>query len=156
MLFRSTCAAPRESDSRPSAPLPAKRSRQRAPDTWGPSQLNRVSRTRSGVGRISGDGGKRSFLPRQVPPMIRSTRAWLPRCAPARGAPACGNFVSARCGPVPAPLGARRCDLPGGSNEAISSGGREWPLSAVAYRFLLGPRRRYRENTKRGAQKGFS
>jgi hypothetical protein len=70
-----TCPAPRESDSSPRAPLPAKRSRQRAPGSRGASQLNSVSRTRSGVGRISGDGGKRNFLPRHMPPMILSTRA---------------------------------------------------------------------------------
>jgi hypothetical protein len=72
-----TCAAPRESDSSPSAPLPANRSRHRAPAIRGASQLKRVSRTRSGVGRIPGEGGNRSFLPRHFPPMIRSTRASL-------------------------------------------------------------------------------
>src|SRR6185312_9265865 len=58
---------------------PAKRSRQRAPGTWGASQLKSVSRTRSGVGRISGDGGKRRRRPRQTPPMMRSVRADAPR-----------------------------------------------------------------------------
>ena len=48
------------------------------------SQLNSVSRTRSGVGRMSASRGKRSFLPRQAPPMIRSTRACAPRAARGR------------------------------------------------------------------------
>src|SRR6185312_4690007 len=62
-----TCAAPRDSASSPSAPLPAKRSRQRAPGTRGASQLKRVSRTRSGVGRISCEGGKRRRRPCHAP-----------------------------------------------------------------------------------------
>src|SRR5207245_7594483 len=75
---RHTRGAARQA-SRPSAPLPAKRSRQLVPDTRVPSQLNSVSRTRSGVGRIAGEGGKRNFLPRHLPPMMRSTRAWPAR-----------------------------------------------------------------------------
>ena len=68
-----TCAAPRDKASRPSAPLPAKRSRTRAPAIRGCSQLNRVSRTRSGVGRIVTPAGKRSRRPRCLPPMMRRT-----------------------------------------------------------------------------------
>src|SRR5580658_534123 len=79
----STCRAFLESASRPSAPLPANRSRQRAPATRAPSQLNSVSRTRSGVGRISGPAAKRSLRPRHVPPMMRSTRERAPRACDA-------------------------------------------------------------------------
>ena len=73
------CAAPRDSASSPSAPLPANRSRQRAPCARVPSQLNSVSRTRSGVGRSPSLAGKRSLRPRQLPPMMRRTRAWPAR-----------------------------------------------------------------------------
>src|SRR3546814_8597467 len=48
-------AAPRDSASMPSAPLPANRSRQRAPSIRGASQSNRVCRIRSGVGRTRSD-----------------------------------------------------------------------------------------------------
>jgi len=36
--------------------------------------LKSVSRTRSGVGLMAADAGKRSFLPRHVPPIMRKTR----------------------------------------------------------------------------------
>src|SRR5205823_4446333 len=72
------CDAPRERASRPSAPLPANRSSARAPWVRAPSQLKSVSRTRSGVGRMAAEAGKRSFLPRHAPPMMRSVRARLP------------------------------------------------------------------------------
>src|SRR5690606_29040742 len=72
-------AAPRDSASRPSAPLPAKRSTTRAPANTGASQLKSVSRTRSGVGRRSGRLGNSSRRPRHLPPMIRS------RPGPVRG-----------------------------------------------------------------------
>jgi len=101
-----TWAAPRERDSRPSAPLPAKRSRQRAPGKRAAIQLKRVSRTRSGVGRISGEGGKRSFLPRHLPPMMRSTRAWPARLAPIL-APAGRELEPGTPGPA-----ASRCEAP--------------------------------------------
>src|SRR6202023_3435650 len=68
------CAAPRDSASSPSAPLPANRSRQRDPGTRGPNQLNSVSRTLSGGGRISGCGGEANPPPRHDPPIIRNTR----------------------------------------------------------------------------------
>ena len=67
----STRAAPREAASKPRAPLPANRSMQRQPLRSCPSQLNRVSRTRSGVGRrpgASGTGSRRRF---HWPPMMR-------------------------------------------------------------------------------------
>src|SRR5690606_20362783 len=76
-------AAPRDSASRPRQPLPANRSRQRAPGRTGASQLNSVSRTRSGVGRRPGRLGNSSRRPRHSPPMIRS------RPGPARGTPLC-------------------------------------------------------------------
>ena len=71
--------APRDSASSPSAPLPANRSRQRLPSTTGASQLKRVSRTRSGVGRMPGCRGKRIRRPRHSPPIIRSSFGFL-RC----------------------------------------------------------------------------
>ncbi len=92
---KTTVEAPRESDSSPSAPLPANRSRQRAPTMRGPSQLNSVSRTRSGVGRTSGMSGKRQRRPRIAPPMTRMTRDCAPRpcdCSPR----SCGDGCGAR------------------------------------------------------------
>ena len=59
--------------SSPSAPLPAYRSRHRLPATSICSQLNSVSRTRSGVGRIASTGGKWIRRPRHAPPMMRSS-----------------------------------------------------------------------------------
>src|SRR3984893_5347141 len=64
--------APRERASSPSAPEPANRSRHRAPAMWCCSQLNKVSRTRSGVGLRPGTSGKFTRRPRQPPPMIRT------------------------------------------------------------------------------------
>lgn len=52
--------------------LQAKGSRTRAPSTWAASQLNRVSRTRSGVGRRPGASGKARRRERHWPAMIRS------------------------------------------------------------------------------------
>src|SRR3984885_259772 len=89
-------AAPRDSASRPSAPLPANRSRQCAPAICGASQLNTVSRTRSGVGRMS-PSGKRQVRPRQLPPMIRSRRALLPRATRGAGARPSGLPEAATC-----------------------------------------------------------
>ena len=68
----TTFAAPREAASKPRAPLPAKRSRHRVPLRSWPSQLNKVSRTRLGVGRTPGRSGKRRTRRRQSPPMMRS------------------------------------------------------------------------------------
>jgi len=78
-----TCAAPRERASSPSAPLPANKSSTRAASMRGCSQLNRVSRTRSGVGRISTPAGNCNRRPRCRPPMMRRTRERAPVfCAP--------------------------------------------------------------------------
>ena len=66
------CAAPRDNASNPSAPLPANRSRTREPGSIGCNQLNRVSRTRSGVGRKPGRSSTGSRVPRHRPPMIRT------------------------------------------------------------------------------------
>src|SRR5690349_13465187 len=66
-----TCAAPRDSASRPRAPLPAKRSRQRALSITGASQSNRVCRTRSGVGRTLVPGSNSTMRLRNSPPMMR-------------------------------------------------------------------------------------
>src|SRR5438874_2140166 len=67
----TTSAAPRESASKQSAPVPAKRSRQCAPAMYGASQLKSVSRTRSGVGRNPCAANTGSRRPRQRPPMMR-------------------------------------------------------------------------------------
>ena len=66
-----TSVAPREAASKPSAPVPAKASKQCAPCTSEPNQLNRVSRTRSGVGRKPGWVGTGSLLRFHRPPMMR-------------------------------------------------------------------------------------
>ena len=74
-LFFSTnvaCAAPRDRDSKPSEPVPAKRSTTFAPTTSDPSQLKRVSRTESGVGRMLLDEGIFSLCPFHFPPIILS------------------------------------------------------------------------------------
>ncbi len=68
----TTSRAPLEMASRPSAPEPANRSRQRVPAMECCSQLNNVSRTRSGVGRSPGRSGKLMRRPRQAPAMIRT------------------------------------------------------------------------------------
>src|SRR5947207_12794974 len=68
----TTDAAPRESASKPSAPLPAKRSRQAMPARSCPSQLNSVSRTRSGVGLRSAASGNSMRRLRHRPPTIRT------------------------------------------------------------------------------------
>ena len=57
----TTCAAPRDAASKPSAPVPANASRQRQPLRSCPSQLNSVSRTRSIVGRSPGFVGDRQL-----------------------------------------------------------------------------------------------
>src|SRR5439155_19543147 len=67
-----TEAAPRESASKPRAPLPAKRARHAVPLRSRPSQLNRVSRTRSGVGLKSAASGNSMRRLRHRPPMIRT------------------------------------------------------------------------------------
>src|SRR5438093_1546393 len=67
-----TEAAPRESASKPSAPLPAKRSRHTMPVSSRPSQLNSASRTRSGVGLKSAASGNSMRRLRHRPPMIRT------------------------------------------------------------------------------------
>src|SRR6266498_3660381 len=66
------CAAPRDSASIPTAPEPAQRSRKRAPSIRGVSTLNRVSRSRSEVGRTCMEGGLLRFLPRYLPAIIRT------------------------------------------------------------------------------------
>src|SRR6266705_1073264 len=68
----TTDAAPRESASKPSAPLPANRSRHAMPVSSRPSQLNSVSRTRSGVGLKSAASGNSMRRLRHRPPMIRT------------------------------------------------------------------------------------
>src|SRR5271163_452784 len=64
-------AAPRDRASKDSAPLPANRSSVVRPVRSWPSQLNNVSRTRSGVGRSVGRLGNCSLRPRHWPPMMR-------------------------------------------------------------------------------------
>ena len=115
------CAAPRESASMPSAPVPANRSSTRAPPT-SPSIANSASRTRSEVGRVARPRGAFSRRPPSVPrspapangtpragaqPRDRRRRACArrsaararPRAARARAAASCGSaatIVSAR------------------------------------------------------------
>jgi hypothetical protein len=74
----NTRAAPREAASKPSAPLPANRSRQRWPSSRWPSQLNSVSRTRSGVGRRPSRSSTGSGVRFQSPPIIRMACALPP------------------------------------------------------------------------------
>lgn len=71
-------AAPRESASSPTAPVPAKTSRKAAPSSGGSSpawtkRLNAASRTRSAVGRTDRSAGTASRRPRQRPPTMRIT-----------------------------------------------------------------------------------
>src|SRR5262245_48693604 len=72
----------------PTAPVPAKRSSTRAPAMAGPSTSNRVTRTRSAVGRVARPRGARSRRPRSCPPMMRmgglADRRQLEAFAPAR------------------------------------------------------------------------
>ena len=67
----TTNMAPLEAASKPKAPVPAKRSKQRKPVKSCPSQLNSVSRIRSVVGRKPGRSRTVSKRLRQLPPMIR-------------------------------------------------------------------------------------
>jgi fused signal recognition particle receptor len=76
----ATKAAPRDSASKPRAPLPANRSRQRAPTMTGASQLNIVSRTLSGVGLKPASAGTGKSRPRHSPAMIRTLPAFI--CTP--------------------------------------------------------------------------
>lgn len=68
----TTNVAPLEAASKPNAPVPAKRSRQRKPVKSCPNQLNRVSRIRSVVGRKPGRSKTVSKRLLQLPPMIRT------------------------------------------------------------------------------------
>ena len=64
--------APRDSASNPKAPEPANRSTHDAPLMAGVSQLNRVSRTRSDVGRRPSQSDTGSLRPRHWPPIMRT------------------------------------------------------------------------------------
>src|SRR5262249_12597421 len=76
--------APRDSASRPRAPLPAKRSSTRTPSREpGPPSLdssaeNRAPRTRSGVGRVVRPVGAAIVRPRCSPAMMRIVGSPLP------------------------------------------------------------------------------
>lgn len=74
---KSQCAAPRDSASRPSAPLPANKSAQCAPFVTGANQLNSVSRILSDVGRKPSAGVNFNGRLRHWPPIIRSVLAAL-------------------------------------------------------------------------------
>ena len=74
----ATQVAPREAASKPSTPVPANASIQRQPVRSWPSQLNSVSRTRSGVGRRPGRSGTLSRVRFHWPPMMRISCAGLP------------------------------------------------------------------------------
>src|SRR5215467_4629233 len=68
---KTTCAAPRLTASIPTAPVPANRSRKRAPSTRGPRILNRVSRSMSLVGRMRSLLRGFNCRERNVPAMMR-------------------------------------------------------------------------------------
>src|SRR4051812_41122362 len=72
------CAAPLDNASMPSAPLPAYRSRTRAPSMApsDPSALNVASRTRSEVGRVSRPGGAARRSPPAVPATTLTQRTY--------------------------------------------------------------------------------
>jgi len=55
----------------PTAPVPAQRSRNRAPSILGARILNNVSRKRSEVGRVASEVGLFNFRLRYLPAMIR-------------------------------------------------------------------------------------
>ena len=95
-------AAPRDSASNPSAPLPANKSATRKPSNV-PRRLasieNKVSRTRSVVGRVSSPRGASIVRPRHLPAMIlisgtcgtsRARIGRLRRHLPAPGRPVSG------------------------------------------------------------------
>src|SRR4051794_13071606 len=65
-------AAPRESASMPSAPLPANRSSTRASGSRATSTENSASRTRSEVGRVAAPGGATSRRPPHSPAITRT------------------------------------------------------------------------------------
>ena len=103
---RRASAAPRESASRPTAPVPANRSRNRLPRSGGTpcsSMLSRASRARSLVGRVSRPGGATSRRPRCRPATIRTKPGGFdtppalgfPRARPARRCPCCASRSSA-------------------------------------------------------------
>ena len=69
---KRTSRAPREAASKPSAPVPANASRQHQPVKSCPSQLNKVSRTRSGVGRRPTLEATSSRVRLHCPPMMRT------------------------------------------------------------------------------------
>ena len=75
-LHEHRAAAPRDSASSPSAPVPANRSRQRAPWIWCDSQLKRVSRMRSEVGLRPSTSAISKRRLRQFPATIRSRPVW--------------------------------------------------------------------------------
>lgn len=86
MRSRSTMTtrlAPRDAASKPRAPLPEKRSRHTSPVRSCPSQLNTVSRTRSGVGRKSSRVGKWMRRLRHSPPTIRTSLRFKIYCGDA-------------------------------------------------------------------------
>ncbi len=109
-----TLAAPREAASSPSAPVPEKASRQRQPDKSWPSQLNRVSRTRSGVGRRPGKWGTGRRVRFHCPPMMRISPAPLRSAGEPTWAAGAAGALAPRWGAllvVPAP---RACAARGG------------------------------------------
>ena len=70
--IKSTWLAPLERASKPSAPLPANKSRQVSPAILSRSQLKRVSRILSAVGRNPSRLGNSSFLLLYSPAMMRT------------------------------------------------------------------------------------
>ncbi|CAM2182673.1 hypothetical protein PSAC2689_40478 [Paraburkholderia sacchari] len=96
----TTRAAPRDAASKPSAPLPANRSRQRWPSRRWPSQLKSVSRTRSGVGRRPSRSSTGSGVRFQSPPMMRivCVPPTRPACAPGFAPDFAPRAARAPCG----------------------------------------------------------
>ena len=74
----TTEAAPLDNASKPMTPLPANKSKQCASVIVGVSQLNRVSRARSGVGRNALRFRNSIFRPRHCPPTIRTLDSIYP------------------------------------------------------------------------------
>ena len=71
------CAAPRESASKPSAPVPAKRSRTFALSTRSARIENNASLTRAGVGRTARPVGVFTLRLRSVPPVSLKVPIWM-------------------------------------------------------------------------------
>ena len=70
---KTACAQPRLSASMPTLPVPANRSRNRAPGIRGARMANRLSLARSVIGRVADVRGGRRILPLALPAMTLSS-----------------------------------------------------------------------------------